>query len=317
MAELIYNISERLQYYLKTSEEIRKNILLFPISPKTEMRLKWETNVQRIKWTLALQENPLSNAKIIEVFTKNPKRLNLYQKEAVSARNAFRYIRENWLVNPRAISVNTIKTLYKIACQDTLGKMTGFTGYSQEKLSKFLEYLHKGREHPIIQAGLAQIQTFNIVPFDKGNARIARLLSYLFLYKNGYDVREMLVLEEFYKMDLVAYKNNVDAAISKKNLTFWLEYFTFGVMTQLKRAQEIVQNQKFLPGTLASYWKLNERQRGILTYLEKPDLRITNKEVQKKFKVSQITASRDLSKLANLGLLFPHGKGRSVFYTRV
>jgi len=35
------------------------------------------------------------------------------------------------------------------------------------------------------------------------------------------------------------------------------------------------------------------------------------------FKVSQITASRDLSKLGALGLLFIHGKGRSVYYTKI
>ncbi len=44
---------------------------------------------------------------------------------------------------------------------------------------------------------------------------------------------------------------------------------------------------------------------------------ITNKKVQKLFKVSQITASRDLAKLASVGLLFTHGKGRSVYYTKV
>jgi len=61
---------------------------------------------------------------------------------------------------------------------------------------------------------------------------------------------------------------------------------------------------------------LNDRQNKILERLENPNLKITNKDVQKMFGVSQITASRDLSKMANLGILLPHGKGRSVFYTK-
>lgn len=65
-----------------------------------------------------------------------------------------------------------------------------------------------------------------------------------------------------------------------------------------------------------SLWKLNDRQKKILDIMENPELKITNKIVQKQFGISQITASRDLAKMVNLGVLLPHGKGRSVFYTK-
>ena len=100
-------------------------------------------------------------------------------------------------------------------------------------------------------------------------------------------------------------------------MTVWLEYFTFCAMSALEKALEVAKNLRFQEELPASFWKLNTRQKQILEALEKPDEKVTNKEVQKVFKVSQITASRDLTHMANLGLLLAHGKGRSVFYTRV
>ncbi len=66
-----------------------------------------------------------------------------------------------------------------------------------------------------------------------------------------------------------------------------------------------------------SYFELNDRQTSILNMLDLPQGSITNRKIQKAYKVSQITASRDLAKLTTLGFLFSHGKGRSVYYTKV
>ncbi len=65
-----------------------------------------------------------------------------------------------------------------------------------------------------------------------------------------------------------------------------------------------------------SFFDLNERQKEIISLVDKPNSKISNKHVQKIFNVSQITASRDLAKLASLGLLFAISKGRSTFYTK-
>ena len=62
--------------------------------------------------------------------------------------------------------------------------------------------------------------------------------------------------------------------------------------------------------------RLTIRQKEILYLLEKPETPITNKQIQQVFKVSQITASRDLARLSIVGLLLPHGKGRATYYTK-
>jgi len=180
-----------------------------------------------------------------------------------------------------------------------------------------LDYLQTGKEHPIVQAGFSQIQIIKISPFENGSARVARLFSHLLLYKHGFDCRGLLVLEQYYRSDLVGLKEAIKSVDRDKNLTFWLEYFAKGIAVQLQKALEEINSPKFKTDLSASFWKLNERQKQILEYLENPEQKITNKEAQKMFSISQITASRYLSKLTSLGLIFSHGKGRSTFYTKV
>jgi len=63
--------------------------------------------------------------------------------------------------------------------------MSGLTEYSEKRINALLGYLNNSSDHPIIQAGIAQIELINITPFDSGNKHVAGLLSYLFLYKSG------------------------------------------------------------------------------------------------------------------------------------
>ena len=80
--------------------------------------------------------------------------------------------------------------------------------------------------------------------------------------------------------------------------------------------EKVLENILHKNNASASLWRLSNRQKLIMEKLENPNIKITNREVAKMFAVSQITASRDLSKMVNLGILLPHGKGRSVYYTK-
>jgi hypothetical protein len=316
---LSYNISEHLKSYLEKIERLRSDILTHPISPKNELRLKWDANLERIIWSLSLTDNPLSKTDVIKLLSaQNLKtKLSIPEKDVINQKKAFDYIKENWMVTKNLVGIQVVKKLYDISCRETYGAMSGLTEYSEKRINTLFEYLQKGQDHPVIQAGIVQPEIIAITPFDNGNGRIARLLSYLYLYRGGYDVREMINLEEFYKRDLVTYKRMLEMSKIQGNLTLWLEYFTYGMGMGLEKAYDTAKNLKFQEEIPASFWKLNARQRQILVNLEVPEEKITNKDAQKLFGISQITASRDLAKMASLGLLLAHGKGRSVFYTRV
>jgi Fic family protein len=316
---LSYNISGHISEYLSKVEKLKSEILLYPLSSKNETRLRWDANLERTTWELSLNDIIVSKSdagKTLSSSLTPKKRLSKEEADVISLRNAFGYIRENWLANPQPVSISVIKKIYDVACRSTMGPMSGLTEYSEKRINTLLSYLQKGQDHPAIQAGLAQAEMISITPFDNGNTRVARLLSYLYLYKGGYDVRGLLNLAEFYKRDVVTYKRMLNLAKVQGNTTLFLEYFCFGMAQSLEKTLERVKNPNFQDNVRASFWKLNPRQNKIMEILENPEEKITNKDVQKISGVSQITASRDLSHLTNLGLLLAHGKGRSVFYTR-
>ena len=317
MATLAYNLSPKLEEYLEKIESLRKQILLTSIPPKTELRLKWEAVLNRVFWSLSLTDNTLTKQEMTNLLSQlGIKRLGPAQKQVINYKKALDYINENWLVSSLQINFPSVKKLFEICFKGIPTQNLGAISSVKKEIDYFLEYLQTGKENPILQAGIAQIVMIELSPSTDGNGSLARLIPYLFLYKHGYDMRGLLVIDEYLRRDVVALKAAITSVRNNKNLTLWLEYFSYGVAVQLTKALEDIQKSRFSSELPSSYWKLNERQREVLSLLEQPGVRVTNKVVQKMFGVSQITASRDLAKLASLGLVFPHGKGRSVYYTK-
>ncbi len=314
---MTYNLSEELRTSIQNSLVLRQKILLSPLSPKAELRMRWEADLQKIFWGLSIADNPIGKPDMVKLLASPPKKkLSQFEKDIINYKKGLDFIKEEWLASPRTITPTTILELYDLACKPVFGPSTASFKAKRKDLKQFLNYLQTGKEHPLIQAGISQIQIIKLSPFNNGSARVARLFTYLMLYKHGFDCRGLLVLEEYYRKDIVGLREAIRKVDEDKNLTAWLEYFAKGILIQLQKAFEEIESPKFKTDLSASFWKLNSRQKLILSHLENPELKITNKDVQKMFNVSQITASRYLSKLASLGLILSHGKGRSIFYTR-
>ncbi len=310
MFSFSYNLSSRLHSDIEKIENLRKTLLIKPVPRAIELQLQFENLAKKI-YFLNHQTNDFSHAHILKILTlsdkKNPIR---EEKEILEFKKAFDYIRENWYVTGKKVTPETILFLFKTAGRRNFG-------VSEKELQHFLEYLQTKEEHPLIQAGTAIIFMENTQSFHIGNGHIGSLTAELFLQKHGYDCRGMLCIEEYFSKDLALFSYQAETALRSSNITLFLEYFTQGVIMQLEAALKTL-SQASIPSSLPkSFWHLSERQKRILSYLSTPNTTISNKSVQKMTKVSQITASRDLTKLTNLGLIFTHGKGRSVYYTRV
>ncbi len=312
MVNLSYSLSASLIESLQRIDNLRQKILLTPLSPKAELKMRWEAMVNRLYWSLLLSDNSKSRTEMVKLLNSDlrKKRLTEDEQQVISYKKALDYISQNWFVSQNRITSKVVITLHDLACP---GRFKG----SEAELRQVLDYLQASSENPVVQAGMAQIQTITLTPFSDGNGRTARLLALLFLYKAGFDFRGLLVLEEYFRRDLAAFREATESVSKSQNLTLWLEYFAKGMVTQLEKAQEDLALQRSHLELPASFWVLNDRQKEILTILDQPDSTITNKKVQKQFRVSQITASRDLSQLADLGLIFARGKGRSIYYTKV
>ena len=161
---------------------------------------------------------------------------------------------------------------------------------------------------------MAKIIFFSLNAFSKDNEPFSDLIFTLFLYKYGYDFRRIVAYEEYFLKDRDSFQETISLAIKKQNLTQWLEYFTSGLIKQLENTINEIKLKKIDRSTT---FHLNERQKQILFLFEEPNKKITNKIVMKEFKISPVTAARDLSKLANLNLILMVGKGRSTYYLKV
>ncbi len=316
---LSYNVSPNLKKLINRAELLRQKIAISPISRKNETKLQWDATVQKLVWSLSLSDNTLSKRDIEKIlFFPIDKELTKEEKEIVNYKKALDYINQNWYVTTRPVLPQTILKLHEIACSPTISSSLGdLFRQSEESLDRFLNYLQTGEENAIIQAGIAQIEIVHLKPFTDGNGRAARLSSLLLLHKYGYDFRGLLVLSEFWRRDVVAFRQITKSVLRRENLTLWLEYFAHAVVSQLEKTVKTIDSMQFKSDLPESYWELNERQKQILSTLDQPAATIKNKQAQKMFKISQITASRDLAKLVSLGLVFAHGKGRSVYYTKV
>ncbi|MDP3941445.1 MAG: Fic family protein [bacterium] len=318
MINFSYTLSPLLREHIAAIETLRTKIALAPLSPKTELKLKFEAMVGRIYWSLSMSGNPLTKSDIENLIIKTfplftidgkTKPLTTDEKRAIRYKKAHDMITHEWFVNPQSVKLSTV-----IELAGTIE--TKQIQNDQADLSLLLDYLHKSTDHPIVQAAIIQMQLVCLRPFEDGNGRLARLLSLLYLYKNGYDFRGMLVLEEYWRKDLASLDVIKDTVLQTNSLNMWLEYYASGILVQLEKALQRINSLAFHIER-NGHWELSDRQRNIVSVLEFPHATITNKKVQKHFKVSQITASRDLAKLLSLGLVVSHGKGRSTYYTRV
>jgi Fic family protein len=282
---LSVNLPKILQKNLKIINRLNHKILLTPLSPKQELNLRWQAQNKRIAGLLSLEDNPA----------------NLTENQTDLLKKSFSYLRQNWIANPKLVSSETVIALHKINHLKTP------TQPQSEQVSQTLDILNNKTQDPIIRAALAPayLSPINI------NSRITRLLSYLFLYQQGLNFKELLNLESFWLEDFVNYRHKLQN--STNDINSWLEYFTKTLIKQLKKIYKQINSPE--SDNFQDSIHLQDRHKQIISILDQPQTIISNKKIQDLFQVSQITASRDLAKLTKLNLIQSHGQGRSIYYT--
>ena len=152
--------------------------------------------------------------------------------------------------------------------------------------------------HPI-RAAIAHYQFATIHPYIDGNGRSARLFATLLLHKNGYGLKGIYSLEEYYAKDLTTYYHALDAGPfhnyylvrAEADITGWIEYFCIGMLKSFKKVHAQAQKVQTSGATDASkeLRKLNPRQRKALILFEKQD-GITSQDISDLLKIEPRTA---------------------------
>lgn len=189
-------------------------------------------------------------------------------------------------------------------------------------VGELLEWLKDSKKedvHPIIRAGILHLQFVTVHPFTDGNGRVARLLTQLQLYRDNWDFRKILVLEDYYNRDRMSYYNAENRAQGKNyqedmDFTTWLEYFSTGFLVEARKVLEQIQSIGFGKKSRKSEQIFLDRDEiQIMDFLTTTG-RITSEDVVDILKIAKRTAQFKLKNLSDKGLLKLNGKGPSSYY---
>lgn len=189
-------------------------------------------------------------------------------------------------------------------------------------LKELLEWLKRAEEenlHPVIRAGIFHLQFVSIHPFSDGNGRMARLLTQLVLYRAGWDFRKIIVLEDYYNRDRLAYYNAENTVQGQKyheggDITSWLEYFTQGFLIEARVVEEKISSIGFGGAVGSDNQVLLDRDEvKIMDFLTTTG-QLTSQDIVDILGVAKRTAQLKIRDLIDKGLIKPEGKGPSTYY---
>lgn len=163
--------------------------------------------------------------------------------------------------------------------------------------------------HPLVKALVLHFYFVYIHPFNDGNGRTARALTYMYLLKNGYHFFKFFsissILKEFRGNYYKAIKNVEDY---DNDLTYFLEFYLDMMEKSIKKVSSDFKNQYLLKivkeKIINSGLELNFRQEKTLEKI----IKVNKKNVDIAFymslnKVVQETARKDLQELVEMGIL--------------
>lgn len=194
----------------------------------------------------------------------------------------------------------------------------------------FLEWLkgEKGHAcHSIIRSGVTHYILSAVHPFTEGNGRTARAVATLILMMEGYNIKRLFSLEEYFDQHAEEYYNSLQSVslqageLSQKDQTIWLEFFTKALAIELKTVEDKIRQissdihlKKKIGGKQVP---LNERQIKLVEYMRQfGGVQISDaKEILPM--VSDDTIWRDLKKLIEAGIVAKKGSTKGAYYSLV
>jgi Fic family protein len=191
-----------------------------------------------------------------------------------------------------------------------------------EEMTKFLDWFSANPKESdwVVNAALAHLWFVTIHPFDDGNGRIARAIADMSLARSENSSQRFYSMSAQIRQERADYYEVLERTqMGTMNVTAWMDWF-FGCLGRaLDEAQKILEAVLFK----ARFWEsianiaLNERQRLILKrLLDGFEGNLTTSKWAKLTTTSQDTASRDITRLIQLGILVRNpGGGRSTSYS--
>jgi len=313
-----YIITKSITNNILRIEQIKEQIKSLPVTPHLMASLRESAKLITTHYSTQIEGNRLTQEQVIEVIKNNkviPKRQR-DEKEIKGYYKAIEYVEK--LARKKAfITENEIQTIHSFVENNNKptpyrdgqnvikDSLTGEIVYMPPEandvellMKDFINWLNYDDETPIpIKAAIAHYQFVTIHPYYDGNGRSARLLATLILHKNGYDLKGIYSLEEYYAKDLKGYYGAITVGSShnyymgraESDITKWIEYFISGMEESFENVYNKASAQSSPKDLLPVLRELDLKQRKILELFENQKT-ITSNDISGFFNFAPRTA---------------------------
>lgn len=188
-------------------------------------------------------------------------------------------------------------------------------------MEQLLSYLADDTIHPVLKACVAHAYFVTVHPFEDGNGRTARALSYMVLLRSGYDFFRQVPISGIIAKQRPSYYKALQAVQSPENggdMTYFLEYFSSVLAQSAREVHDLVSKWQVTGAVLDELGKkgpVPQRIADGLRWLLKSESQTITTEIwRKKWQVSFETARQDLLALEGQGVLKKRVDGRRHVY---
>lgn len=197
--------------------------------------------------------------------------------------------------------------------------------FVKKELEKLIKFANNklGDEafiHPIIKAIILHFWIGYLHPFTDGNGRLARLLFYWYLIKEGYWAFVYLPISKAIKLSPKQYSMAyVYSEQDDNDMTYFIDYNIKKIKLAVKEFKQYLQEKAkenlSMKKRSEAIYDLNTRQVQLLQFLHGDTDERTNLTIHMNInQISKRTASKDLKDLVKKKFLIRVKQGRNVFY---
>lgn len=317
-----------------------------PLLPYYEKQFKDDALVRTVHYGTHIEGNELNLSQAEKVIMgDNVVARQRDIQEVINYRKVIEYIGDAGEDFKKQIDDEFIKKLHEIAVRKILPQEQGgeyrktqvvvknsYTGKVSFKpplsvavafqISDLIAFINNqaGQDiHSVLKSGIVHYEFVRIHPFLDGNGRVARALSTLLLFLEGYDIRKFFSLEEYFDKEAQRYYEALQSVEKHDgDLTPWLEYFTEGLAIELSKIKDKVEKIS-IDGKLRQKLggkplMLSDRQLKLIEYIQETGF-LQNQAFDMLFPmVSEDTILNELKGLLKAGIIRKQGKTKAAKY---
>jgi len=333
-----YYISARLLDNVKRIATLVTELNFVKVPDLVLFELEENARVLSSHTSTRIEGNPLPLNEVKKIFKQTPENVRESEREVLNYNDALRRVHNRIQDETWELTLDFILDIQQMVTRDLVpdhqcGRLRQEPVVVYDPVSREVVFLPPDYQHvpqllddlihfvkhkreeidPLIIAAIFHKQFIIIHPFVDGNGRTARLVTTALIASLGLNFFSLFSFENYYNQNTSRYFHQVGLygnyyeLVGHIEFTAWLEYFTDGIIDELLRvADEIDQRSK-------SYQLLKPHEIKIINFIEEHGF-INNQQYSQITTRAKATRSKDLQELVKKGILERKGKTRGTYY---